>query len=190
MWRGKSLVHNCSRMRLMVVTPRVLGWAWTNDIQTQWTGPQWWNGVVASAHRTSAYVYGIYTRSARMRDCTAYLPGTFNVYDGCSQLLVSPQSAVPSAHAVCLFGSTAYRQSFPSRISDLLDVPITENDGCPEHICKKCKRRVERLEKAAEDLVNFRSQANSSYTKLCAYMRGELKQTRDQQFRWSISWHG
>ena len=89
------------------------------------------------------------------------------------------QSAVPSAHAVCLFGPTASRQNLPSRISDLLDVPIAENDGYPEHICEKCKRRLERLEKAAEDLVNFRSQANSSYGKLLTCMRGELKRTKE-----------
>ena len=120
-----------------------------------------------------------FARSVRTRDCTAYLPGTFHVHDGYSQLLVSPLSAVCSAHAVCLFGPTASRQNLPSRISDLLDVPIAENDGYPEHICEKCKRRMERLEKAAEDLVNFRSHANSSYAKLRTCMRGELKRTKE-----------
>ena len=75
------------------------------------------------------------------------------------------QSAVPSAHAVCLFGPSATRQSLSSRISDLHDVPIAENDGYPEHVCEKCKRRLKHLEKAAEDLENFRSQVNSSYIK-------------------------
>ena len=73
------------------------------------------------------------------------------------------------------------------RISDLLDVPIAENDGYPEHICEKCKRRLERLEKAAEDLENFRSQANSSYTKLRTCRRGELKQTKETSSSVGIS---
>ncbi len=97
------------------------------------------------------------------------------------------QSAVPSAHAVCLFGPSATRQSLSSRISDLLDVPIAENDGYPEHVCEKCKRRLERLEKAAEDLENFRSQANSSYIKLRTCRRGELKQTKETSSSVGIS---
>ena len=89
------------------------------------------------------------------------------------------QSSVSSAHAVCLFGQAATRQNLPFRISDLLGVPIAKNDSYPEHICEKCKRRLERLEKAAEDLENFRSLANSSYTKLHACRRGELKRTKE-----------
>ena len=91
------------------------------------------------------------------------------------------QSSVSSAHAVCLFGPTATRQNLTIRISDLLDVPIAVNDGYPEHICEKCKRRLERLEKAAEDLENFRSQASSSYNKLPGgtCRRGELKRTKE-----------
>ena len=97
------------------------------------------------------------------------------------------QSSVPSAHAVCLFGAIATRQSLPSRISDLLDVTIAEDDDYPEHICEKCKRRLERLEKAAEDLENFRSQANSSYSKLRTCRRGELKRTKESSGSVGIS---
>ena len=35
------------------------------------------------------------------------------------------------------------------------------------------------MEKAAEDLENFRSQASSSYTKLRSCRRGELKRTKE-----------
>ena len=92
-----------------------------------------------------------------------------------------------TTHAVCLFGPSANRQSLSSRISDLLDVPIAENDGYPEHVCEKCKRRLERLEKAAEDLENFRSQANSSYIKLRTCRRGELKRTKETSSSVGIS---
>ena len=85
-------------------------------------------------------------------------------------------SSVPSAHA--LSGLTATRQSLYSRISDLLDVPISVNDGYPEHIIrKKCIRRLERLEKAAEDLENFGSQVTPSYVHVAR--RGELKRTKE-----------
>ena len=97
------------------------------------------------------------------------------------------QSSVSSAHAVCLFGPTATKQNLTIRISDLLDVPIAVNDGYPEHICEKCKRRLERLEKAAEDLENFRSQASSSYNKLGTCRRGELKRTKETSSSVGIS---
>ena len=114
---------------------------------------------------------------------------TFNAYTMAARSCLCRlcQSSVPSAHAVCLFGPTAVRQSLPSRISDLLDVPVVENDGFPEHICEKCKRRLERLEKAAEDLENFTSQAKSSYTTLCTCRRGELKRTKETSSSVGIS---
>ena len=51
-------------------------------------------------------------------------------------------------HAVSLFSSMAVKQQLPSRIENLLDVKIAGNDGLPQHICEKCKRRVETLERA------------------------------------------
>jgi len=37
----------------------------------------------------------------------------------------------------------------------MLDVSVDANDGFPEHVCEKCKRRLERLEKAVEDLESL-----------------------------------
>ena len=106
-------------------------------------------GEVSDMSDGSACALNLCIDSSAIAPCT--LPGTFNVRVAARSCLCHLcQSAVPSAHAVCLFGPTASRQSLPSRISDLFDVPIAENDGYPEHICEKCKRRVERLEKAVE----------------------------------------
>ena len=42
--------------------------------------------------------------------------------------------------------------------SDLLTYWTDEKDGLPQHVCVKCLKQLRNLEKAAEDLVNFRSQ--------------------------------
>ena len=51
---------------------------------------KWCGGGRTSRERLRVRVR--YARSARTRDCTAYLSGTFNVYDSCSQLLVASVS--------------------------------------------------------------------------------------------------
>ena len=88
------------------------------------------------------------------------------------------QSSSLSDVAVSLFSPTAVQQRLPGRITDLLDVPVARNDGLPGHICRKCKRKLERLEKAAEELENFRSEAKSLYSTL-AMKRSELKRTKE-----------
>ena len=68
----------------------------------------------------------------------------------------------------------AVKQQLPSRIENLLDVKVAGNDGLPQHICEKCKRRVETLERATEDLGKFRSQAseiNGSLVLACLLLR-------------------
>ena len=65
------------------------------------------------------------------------------------------RASIASGSAVCLFSQTAVRQNLPGRIRDLLDVPIAAKDGLRQHICNKCKRKLERLEKAAEELEDF-----------------------------------
>jgi len=67
------------------------------------------------------------------------------------------------------------RQRLPGRIAD---VSIDANDGFPEHVCEKCKRRLEHLEKAAEDLESFRAQVRASYASL-RLKRSELKRSKD-----------
>jgi len=54
----------------------------------------------------------------------------------------------------------------------MLDVPIDANDGFPEHVCEKCKSRLER------DLELFRAQVRASYASL-RLKRSELKSSKD-----------
>ena len=75
-----------------------------------------------------------------------------------------------------LFGTKAVKQRLASRISDLLEVTVDANDGLPQYVCEKCKRRVEALERSAEDLRLFKITARESYTNLL--VRGGLKRTK------------
>ena len=43
---------------------------------------------------------------------------------------------------------------------------VAIDDGLPQHVCMKCVRRVETLEKALKDLEEFRSLACKSYDEL------------------------
>lgn len=63
------------------------------------------------------------------------------------------------------------------RITDILDISMTEKDGLPEHICERCRRKIERLEKAAEVLVNFRNQAKRIFNALFIQRR-DLKRRK------------
>ena len=65
-----------------------------------------------------------------------------------------------------------------ARISDLLNVAVAVNDGLPQHVFDRCMRRVKTLERAAEDLVDFRSQVSESY-KILTLARGPLKHAKD-----------
>ena len=66
-------------------------------------------------------------------------------------------------HGVNLFGHAAVKTQLSSRPEDLLGVRVAVNDGLPQHICERCKRRVETLERAVADLERFSSQARESY---------------------------
>lgn len=63
------------------------------------------------------------------------------------------------------------------RIADLLDLPVATDDGFSRYICNKCKRKVECLENAAEELEAFRRMANSTYTVIAN--RSNLKRTKE-----------
>ena len=51
------------------------------------------------------------------------------------------------------------------------------NDGLPQQVCRKCKRRVGTLERSAEDLKQFKILARDSYRTLLS--RGSLKRTKE-----------
>ena len=87
-------------------------------------------------------------------------------------------------HAVSLFSSMAVKQQLPSRIENLLKV--AGNDGLPQHICEKCKRRVETLERATEDLGKFRSQASEVYIGSNLALRDVIVPRTCYQTPWNV----
>ena len=136
---------------------------------------------------------GVYTItyeniSTWTRVAYAYLPTarTRTILPGIRSLRFAMESSlcrlclvsVPSGHAVCLFSQKAEKQRLCSRITDLLGVPVAEKDGFSEHICERCKRKLERLEKAVEELTDFRCMANSSFSTM-SIQRGQLKRTKE-----------
>ena len=88
------------------------------------------------------------------------------------------QIPVPRHRTVSLFGPKAVKESLSTRIIDLLDVPVGVNDGLPKYICEKCRRKLERLEKAAEELVEFRREVSRVYVQF-KLKRREMKRTKE-----------
>ena len=82
------------------------------------------------------------------------------------------QSSSPSDVAVSLFSQTAVQQRLLGRITDLLDVSVAQNDGLPG---RASARKLERLEKAAEELDNFSSEAKHSYSTLAPFLEGNRR---------------
>ena len=66
-------------------------------------------------------------------------------------------SVANSHHRVALFGKKANQQRLASRISALLDVSVNDDDGLPNLICAKCKRRFETLGTAMVNKLNHKN---------------------------------
>ena len=66
-----------------------------------------------------------------------------------------------SHHRVALFGKKASQERLAPRISALLDITLNDDEGLPNLLCAKCKRRVESLETAMMDLTKFKKEVSS-----------------------------
>ena len=84
---------------------------------------------------------------------------------------------VASNRAVSLFSVTGSQHQWPSRIENLLSVPVSDCDGLSSYICQKCKVRIVSLEKAAADLKAFKELASCSRSAL-ERVRGPLKRPK------------
>ena len=87
-------------------------------------------------------------------------------------------------NAISLFSKSGYKQKLPARISTLLEISLTEDDDLPKHICQKCKRRLESLERSALDLKNFKELVIKHSA---SSMRGPLKRTKETSGASNIS---
>lgn len=69
---------------------------------------------------------------------------------------------VASKRAVTLFSEVGLQQDWPSRLRELLHVPVSIEDGLPQHICRSCSGKVETVERKLQAL---RQQARESVEK-------------------------
>ena len=88
------------------------------------------------------------------------------------------KSSVAVNRAVSLFSPGSILHKLPTRIEILLEVSVHEKDGLPPYICERCKRQLERLERAAQDLDTFRKLASESYSVLLSRASGEENTVR------------
>ena len=76
------------------------------------------------------------------------------------------QATVADNRVVSLFSPGRLQRQWASRITDLLGVSVRQHDSLSHYICRKCTRRIEGLERAMEDLRDFRKQAQESHESL------------------------
>lgn len=95
------------------------------------------------------------------------------------------QTASAANSVVAIFSLKARETRMAHRISQLLDISVCSNDGLPGCICMKCSRRIETLERSAENLKKFKILAQDSYTTLSS--RGPNKRTKDTSTELNVS---
>lgn len=76
-----------------------------------------------------------------------------------------------------LFGRSTLKYNWPSRITALLSIPVSDDDGRSPYVCQMCTRRIQYLENAFADLQAFKDLAHSSSLPQ-AQGRGPMKRTR------------
>ena len=57
-----------------------------------------------------------------------------------------------SKRAVALFSEVGLQQNWPSRLRELLRVPVSIEDGLSQHICHSCSGKVETVERKLQAL--------------------------------------
>ncbi len=85
---------------------------------------------------------------------------------------------VPSKNAINIFSPSGIQQQWSSRISNMLDTPISQGDGLSPCVCEVCKRRLVSLEKSVVDLKDFRELVRNSRSAL-ERLRGPLKRSKE-----------
>lgn len=77
-----------------------------------------------------------------------------------------------------LFSTKASRNGWADRIAAVLCISVAACNSLSPYACKMCIRRIEFLEKAADDLSAFRELAQHSYEAQLNGVAQSLKRTR------------
>ena len=86
-----------------------------------------------------------------------------------SELVSCAFSTIP----ICPFFNSK-NFSFTCRIAGLLDLPLFEKDGLSEHICEKCKRRLERLAVEVSHNLDWLLVTARSLRGACVFLRSAV----------------
>ena len=87
-----------------------------------------------------------------------------------------------SKRAVALFSEVGLQQNWPSRLRELLRVPVSVEDGLSQHICRSCSGKVETVERKLQAL---RQQARESIEKIM--QASSRKRTKDTSSETGVS---
>ena len=74
-----------------------------------------------------------------------------------------------------LFTKKSLERGWATRITVLLDVPVSQDDHMPPHVCSKCMTKVIALEKAMMDLAEFKRSAGNALQNV----QRSLKRTKE-----------
>ena len=84
------------------------------------------------------------------------------------------RSLIPPNKTVHLFTNIAVQKNWPSRITQLLEVPVERQQQFSNYMCITCSSKIERLERAVKELQAFRVMARCSYDRV----QGPLKRVK------------
>ena len=93
------------------------------------------------------------------------------------------ESSVANSHH--RFEKKASQEGLAARISALLDITLNDDEGLPNLLCAKCKRRVESLETAMMDLTKFNKEVSSCAATFLASRR-DGKRIKNSNFGVSL----
>lgn len=108
----------------------------------------------------------IMTRYIKKKDtATSQYPGAYNFSSPmATKLLVCRlcRDTVSDKRMTHLFTRKSQERGWASRITALLDIPVSIDDKFPPHVCSKCIARIVTLEKASMELAAFKRSVQSA----------------------------
>ena len=84
------------------------------------------------------------------------------------------RSFFPPNKTVLLITNIAVQKNWPSRITQLLEVPVERQQQFSNYMCITCSSKTESLERAVKELQGFRVMARCSYDRV----QGPLKRVK------------
>ena len=119
------------------------------------------------------YNYCVATRACVRPSC-----GKFFYWSAMASKVLSCRlcwASVVDKNMTNLFTKKSLERGWASRITALLDVPVSQDDHMPPHVCSKCMTKVVALEKALTELAELKRSALSGMQQV----QRSLKRTKE-----------